>query len=131
MGQVAETVDHVQLARRFDDLHQLLYTRGGIRPSNSAVEELTKLLLMRIAADRHPKLPISESDTLSDVLNPDRIRRSSQLTTLKDAFTRVNCLPDMAAHLPGDGIQSVWPADEPLRITRSDIAAEALQILLP
>jgi hypothetical protein len=48
---------------------------------------------------------------------------------LKDAFATVNALPELGGLVPGDGIQPVWPPDEPLRITRSDILAEALEIL--
>ena len=33
----------IELAHRFDDLHQLVYRRGGLRPSNAAVEEVAKL----------------------------------------------------------------------------------------
>ena len=38
----------IDLARRFDDLHQLLYRPGGMRPSNAAVEEVAKLVLIRL-----------------------------------------------------------------------------------
>lgn len=121
---------HVELAQRFDDLHQLLYTRGGIRPSNAAVEELTKLLLMRIAADRHPNLPIGQYGLLSEVIDPSIVRRLPDPASLKEAFKQVNALPGLGARIPDNGVQPVWPTDEPLRITRSDIAAESLEILL-
>lgn len=130
VGTGGMKLDHVELARRFDDLHQLLYTRGGIRPTNAAVEELTKLLLMRIAADRHPELSIDGYGRLSEVLAPQSVRQLSDPLPLKEAFKSINKLADFGAQVPGNGIQPVWPTDEPLRITRSDIAAEALEIVL-
>src|SRR5262245_48345391 len=42
----------IALARRFDELHQLIYRRGGLQSSNAAVEELTKLLLIRLWSQR-------------------------------------------------------------------------------
>lgn len=35
-----------ELHRQLDELHQMIYRRGGIRPTNAAIEELTKLLVM-------------------------------------------------------------------------------------
>ncbi len=128
MEDSMEAASHVVLARRLNDLHQLLYTRGGVRPSNAAVEELTKLLLVRIAAHRHPRIRVGPH-TLAELSDPEVVRALDDPQPLKDAFARVNALEDLAGRIPGNGIQSVWPADEPLRITRCDILAEALEIL--
>ena len=43
----------VEFARRFYDLHQLISSRGGIRPSNAALEEVAKLVLVRLWSLRH------------------------------------------------------------------------------
>lgn len=129
MGQTLPEADTLELGRRLDALHQLLYTRGGIRPSNAAVEELTKVLLLCIAAQRYPSLEVGEYGTLADVLDPNRVRDLDDLRSLKEAFGRVNALPDLGGRVPDGTIQSVWPTDEPLRITRGDVAAEALDIL--
>lgn len=120
--------DHVALARRLNDLHQLLYARGGIRPSNAAVEELTKLLLICIAAQRHPELQVG-TRRLLDLVDPATVRAMADPQPLKDAFAAVNRLRDLGGRLPGGGVQPVWPPDEPLRITRCDVLAEALAIL--
>lgn len=116
------------LAGRLGDLHQMLYTRGGIRPSNAAVEELTKLLLLRIAAHRHPTLKVG-GIPLTELLTPDVVRALDGPQPIKHAFALVNDLDDLGGRVPGDGVQTVWPADEPLRITRCDVLAEALEIL--
>lgn len=128
MEIVIDRTEPVELAQRLDELHQLLYTRGGIRPSNAAVEELAKLLLIRIAARRHPDLVISHR-RLIEVIEPDAVHQMDSPQILKEAFTVVNGLPDLGGRVPGGATQSVWPADEPLRVTRCDVLAAALRIL--
>ena len=61
----------LQLAARLADLHQLLYVRGGIKPINAAVEEMAKLLLLRIASHRLPDLEIDGYGKLSSLLPPE------------------------------------------------------------
>jgi hypothetical protein len=117
------------LATRLNELHQLLYTRGGIRPVNVAVEELAKLLLMRIAAQRHPHMKIPGHSTLGVMLSHNYVEKADDLAPFKAAFTTVIGHREMRASVPGGETQPVWPLDEPLRITRLDILAEALDIL--
>ncbi|MCY3585281.1 MAG: N-6 DNA methylase [Acidimicrobiaceae bacterium] len=119
----------VDLARELDGLHQLLYMRGGIRPSNAAVDELTKLLLLRIAAEREPDAAVSDFGTLGSALDDIRLGRDESVQLAKAAFQVANRLPSLVARLPDGEVQSVWPADEPLRISRCDVLSEALRIL--
>ena len=119
----------VELAKELDGLHQLLYTRGGIRPSNAAVEELTKLLLLRIAAEREPHVVVEGFGNLASVLDSTRLRRDDGLHLAKAAFRVANRLPSLGALSPNGEQQPVWPLDEPLRITREDVLSEAVRIL--
>lgn len=123
------TAASVDLAREFDDLHQLLYMRGGIRPSNAAVDELTKLLLLKIAAEREPDAVIVGLGELGSVVNDIRLGNRESVQLGKAAFRAANCLPSLGARLPDGGVQTVWPPDEPLRVSRSDVLSEALRIL--
>lgn len=115
------------LHKQLDALHQLLYTRGGIRPSNAAVEELTKLLFIRIGVERHPDLRVGET-LLADLFRGDAIAAMPDPQPIKNAFTLVNALPDLAGQ-PDGRHQPVWPVDEPLRISRCDVLAEAVEII--
>ncbi len=119
----------VQLAKELDGLHQLLYTRGGIRPSNAAVEELTKLLLLRIAAEREPDAVVAGFGSLGSVLDRVRLSEGNNVRLAKSAFRVANRLPSLSALLPSGEVQPVWPLDEPLRITRDDVLSEAVRIL--
>ena len=117
-------VDEAQtrtVAERLDDLHQMLYTRGGIRPTNAAVEELSKLLLLKFALSTlgaDYKLP--SGTTLGVALDSEALRTNPSVDAVKEAFAAVVGLPAFAGRLPDGGTQSVWPIDEPRRITRAD-----------
>ncbi|MDE0133713.1 MAG: N-6 DNA methylase [Acidimicrobiaceae bacterium] len=123
------TAAPVKLAKELDGLHQLLYMRGGIRPSNAAVEELTKLLLLRIAAEREPDTAVADFGRLGSILDRIRNGKDECVDSAKAAFRVANCLPSLAARLPDGQVQAVWPTDEPLRVSRHDVLSEALRIL--
>ncbi|MFW3171375.1 N-6 DNA methylase [Geodermatophilus sp. CPCC 206100] len=119
----------IVLAQRLDRLHQLIYTRGGIRPVNAAVDELAKLLLLKIALVSHPELPVAEGHTLSSALDPAAVERSTDVSLVKRAFTTVNAHADFHAGR-GSTARSVWPLDEPLRLSEPDVVAAALRLVL-
>jgi predicted RNA methylase len=114
---------------RLKQLHELLYRRGGVRPIHVALEELAKLMLLRIAADRMPDLEIGRGHRLGGLLTPDALARPDGSDQLKHAFTIVAAHPEFAARLPDGRMQGVWPSDEPLRIGNAEILAEAFEIL--
>ncbi len=117
------------LHRQLDDLHQMIYRRGGIRPVNAAIEELTKLLLLELKLTEDPVCEVPGGGLLEDILDPNRIAAADDVTAVKDAFRYVASLPAYAGSLPDGGTQPIWPADEPLRISRPDVLAEAIRIL--
>src|SRR3954468_22254644 len=83
----------IALARRFDDLHQLLYVRGGIRPSNAAVEEIAKLVLVRLWS-------LTEQPDLFDTVSPEAFAA---------AFARALTTPALHAHDLAGRAHPVWP----------------------
>lgn len=120
-------------ARRFekglDDLHEMLYRRGGVGTVNAAIEELTKLLLLQWVAVRHPDVRLSSGDLLSASLAPEMVRAAGTTASVKAAFSEVIALPQVAGRLPDGSTQPLWPLDEPLRLERADVLAEALQLV--
>jgi predicted RNA methylase len=103
----------LELYRRFDDLHQLIYVRGGIRPSNAAVEEVAKLILIRLW----------------------RLRHSGQ-TELDDRAAFAAALHEPALHAidPAGQSHPIWPVDEPFRLTDDSVlraAADLVETILP
>ena len=123
------TAASVDLAKELNDLHQLLYMRGGIRPSNAAVDELTKLLLLKIAAEREPDAVVTDDVRLGSVVDDIRLGRGNSVALAKAAFQVANGLPSLAARLPDGEVQTVWPVDEPFRVARHDVLSAALRIL--
>lgn len=121
----------IELHERFDRLHQLLYTRGGIRPVNAAIEELSKIVLLQIKHARDPGWRPAGDATLAEVLDPARVLEACDAQAVKDAFSAAICLPEFSASLPGGTRQSIWPRDEPFRLTQNDVLAEALGLIDP
>src|SRR3954470_10946572 len=105
------------LHRELDELHQMIYRRGGVRPVNAAIEELTKLLLLEVKHADDPDFEVPGWGPLRDVLDPDRIVAEG----VKEAFRCVAALPDYAGRLPDGGTLPVWPEDEPFRLGRADV----------
>lgn len=123
------TRDASELHRQFDELHDLIYARGGIRPVNAAIEELSKLVLLEAKLIDEPEYEVPGRGRLRDILDPAQIIASKDVADVKHAFRHIASLPEFAGRLPGDGSQAIWPHDEPLRINRSDVVAEACRIL--
>ena len=96
----------IALARRFDQLHQLIYTRGGIRPSNAAVEEVAKLVLAR-------RWSVRTGCSLDPAV----------------AYGRALVDPDLVAADPSGRTHPIWPADEPFRLTEPKILAAASDLV--
>src|SRR5262245_24956109 len=99
----------VELARRFDELHQLIYTRGGIRPSNAAVEEVAKLVLVRLFSPR-----LFPTDSVAD---------------LRAAFAAALSSSALAAGGPGGRSEPIWPLDEPFRLSDPSVLAAATRLI--
>jgi type I restriction enzyme M protein len=119
-----------RLAQRLDDLHQMLYRRGGIRPANAAVEEIAKLLLLRLWLKDAPDATV-DGQCLCVILDPGQLRASDRLDAVKAAFLKAVAQPQFSALLPDGSTEQVWPSDEPFRLNRADVTAEALEILEP
>jgi len=117
------------LSRQLDDLHQMIYRRGGVRPVNAAIEELAKLLLLEVKLAEDPEFELPGLGPLAEVLDPDRLMADGDVESLKEAFRHVAACPEYAGRLPDGGTQPIWPADERLRIDRADVIAEAIRIL--
>ncbi len=107
----------------------MIYRRGGIRPVNAAIEELSKLLLLELKFNEEPDFEVPGRGLLREILDPTLIELSDDVAPLKEAFRLVASLPAYAGRLPTGGAQPIWPADEPLRLSRADVVAAAIRVL--
>ncbi len=104
----------IALARRFDELHQLIYVRGGIRPSNAALEEVAKLVLIRLWSLR---------DGVSGLFTDGTVPEFQQ------AFAAALASPELVAVDPAGVEHPVWPAGEPFRLTDHALLRAAARII--
>lgn len=118
--------DGVALAERFDRIHELIYSKGGIRPVNAAIEELAKYLLIALWYSRDKNAEI-EGRSLADVLFAPR----PDARYLKAAFAQANSSGEFASTDPLGASDSLWPDDEPLRLVQPEIAREVIDALVP
>ncbi len=117
------------LRDRLDQLHETLYRRGGIRPVNAAIEELSKIVLLQLKNARDPGWKPSGDRSIAAVLDPVRVRERPDASEVKEAFSQAIRLPEFDAILPDGSLKPVWPPDEPFRLDRPDVLAEALDAL--
>ncbi len=115
---------HAALAARFEAIHDLIYVRGGIRPVNSAIEELGKYLLMSLWLKQEPTAVVS-GKPIAELLET----KTPSPAALKEIFQAANRSPRFQATVPGGDSEPLWPADEPLRMTNPEIAREILDTL--
>src|SRR5947208_8275254 len=112
------------MASRFDLLHELIYRRGGIKPVNAAIDELCKLLLVRVHAVRHPDTRF-DGVPIGAVLDPARIRIEGDvaIARLRAAFDQANAHPDYQWRR--NGADGFFIQGDTLRLTDVQVTAEA------
>lgn len=114
----------IALTRRFNDLHQLIYVRGGIRPSNAAVEEVAKLALVRLWSLRHP-----EADLGAGLRAVDLFRPGAPVAAFARAYAEALASPSLVATDPAGRTHPVWPRGEPWRLTEDSVLAAAAALI--
>src|SRR5262245_9613232 len=107
----------IRLARQFEDLHQLLYTHGGISPTNAALEEVAKLIFIRLWWLRDPGAPADLFDATPT--GPG----------FKRAFTAALESAALRARTAAGDLEPLWPLDEPFRLNNDHVLAEAVRIV--
>lgn len=127
---VAGDFGHAELAlaRRFDDLHQLLYTKGGVRPTNAAIEEVAKLLYLRLWATRAKGEAIVDGRPVSDLFARG-VAADQIVDFAKAAFTKANLSTVLGATDPDGKPQPLWPVDEPFRLANAEVLAAAAALV--
>lgn len=127
---VAGSFGHAEvvLARQFDELHQLIYATGGIRPTNTAIEEVAKLIFLRLWVTR------TENEGLGATALPAKLF-SGQLAAddivdvAKAAFIEANTSPLFGAKQLDGTTQSLWDLDEPFRLSNAAVLQRAVGLV--
>jgi len=123
------------LQRELDHLHEELYRRGGIKPANAAIDELGKLIFLRIHAEKDPGYVLAtgrgKGMCFTELFNASYVQRlqTQAVEQLQDAFEEISTLSRYVA-VTGDGIlQTVFPYKETLRLTQPDVLTQAIATL--
>ena len=120
----------VRLAGRFDDLHQLLYTHGGISPTNAAVEEVAKLVFLRLWSLREPAALVDPGPLGSGWSGrAGDLFTGGDVAAFKAAFALALRSPALRARDASGGLNPIWPLDEPFRLANAQVLATAAEIV--
>lgn len=124
----AVTMDELQLAAEIDDLHQLIYMRGGLNSTNAAIEEVAKIIYMRYSALIEPRI-YKKYGIDTELLFQNPFVEVDPVSKLKEMFAVAQANSKLRIMRPDGKRESLWPADEPFRLSRNDVACESLQLV--
>ena len=127
--------DFRAIQRKFDELHEAIYSRGGVKPTNAAIDELGKLLFLKVHIENSPGYVLAsgaaKGECFADICSGDHVRahRKDAVIQLKDAFREINNLPQYkATDITGEE-HTIFSYDEPLRLENPDVLALAVEAL--
>lgn len=127
--------DFRAIQRKFDQLHEAIYSRGGVKPTNAAIDELGKLLFLKVHLEKSPahvlKSGAAKGKRFADIFAPEYVRKHQKtaVTQLKDAFREINNLPQYSAQDITGEQHTIYSYDEPLRLENPDVLAMAIDAL--
>lgn len=125
LGSAADLgAKEIELATEFDQLHQLIYARGGIRPTNAAIEEVAKLIALKLW------ISIGGSEDARGLFSYGRQLSATGdfIVTVKRAFSSMLGDPRMGTADISGHVRSLWPEDEPFRLTNPEVVQRALAL---
>lgn len=120
--------------RQFNELHEELYKKGGIKPANAAIDEVSKLLFLKFHTEQYPdyqlQCGIGKGKLFADIYNATymKINGKKAVRELQDAFQEISVLPCYLSYL-NDESQTIFPYQEPLRLEHPDVLAMAIETL--
>lgn len=120
------------IQRKFNELHERLYPSGGFSSANEAIDEICRLLFMKTHLERNPSYTVRtlKDKRLADVLNSENIRRggAKAVQEVKDAFKELAALPEYIATDLTGAQNTIFPADDYLRLNSPENLAFAVEI---
>ena len=120
------------IQRKFDDLHERLYPSGGFSSANEAIDEICRIMFMKIHLERYPSYTLKSANgkRLSDIFNSDTIRTdgAQAVQEMKDAFKELAALPEYIATDLTGARNTIFPTDDYLRLNDADNLAYAVEI---
>lgn len=123
-GHLAD--EELRLARAFTELHNLIYDVGGIKPTNAAIEEVAKLIALRLWAERAGTPAAAETVRAFAGHNGDP---TTIVRTVKSAFVEMLTSESLTTVDTEGNLRPLWPTDEPLRLEQPRVLGQAMKIV--
>jgi type I restriction enzyme M protein len=127
--------DFRSIQKKFDALHEEIYSSGGVKPTNAAIDELGKLLFLKVHLEKSPRHELrtgaGAGKRFAAIFSGTYLREHKRqaVIELKDAFREINNLDKYKARdLTGEE-HTVFAYDEPLRLEHPDVLASAIEAL--
>ncbi len=121
-----------EVQRQFDQLHEKLYPKGGISTANDAIDEICRLMFLKIHLECHPDYTVRQvKKRLSDIMNSQYIQQEKKgaVQELKAAFKEIAASKEYQTTDQYGESHGIFPEDDYLRLDRPDILAYAAEIL--
>lgn len=125
-----------RIQKQFDELHEEIYKKGGVKPANAAIDEVGKLIFLKVHVERYPHYRLGDGPAkdklFMDIFDADYVKKNSKkaVRELQIAFREISTLPQYVSFV-GDETQTIFPYQEPLRLEHPDVLAMAINILSP
>ncbi len=127
--------DEDRTSEIFNSIHEEIYSKGGIKPVNAAIDEIGKLLFIRVHLMKNPNYIINTGTyhglQLKDIFRSKFINENSTgiIDEFKKIFTEINQLIDYKWHNYVGKEESFFPPDEPFRLVNSDVLCSIVEKL--
>lgn len=120
--------DELQLAEKINSLHQYIYSQGGLNSTNAAIEEISKLIFLRLAASKDPG-PFQAQGIDVERLFAEPGLQDNIIQITKQAFSLSLSNSTLYTCHPDGSRDTLWPMDEPLRISNANVLTESLKLV--
>lgn len=128
--------DFRAIQRKFNDLHESIYSGGsGVDTTNDAIDELGKLLFMKVHLEKSPRYKIKDGagkgKLFSEIYSSEYVKKNGKtaVTELKDAFREINNLSQYKAKDITGEEHTIFASDKPLSMNKPEILAQAIESL--
>jgi type I restriction enzyme M protein len=127
--------DFRAVQKKFDQLHEAIYSRGGVKPTNAAIDEVGKLLFLKIHLEKSPSYVLTsgaaKNKRFADIYSATYVNQHKKdaIVQLKDAFREINNLPQYKARDVNGDEHTIFAYDEPFRLENPDVLAMAIEAL--
>lgn len=123
------------LQKQFDHLHEEIYKKGGVKPTNAAIDEVGKLIFLKLHLERAPEYRlqsgIGQGKRFADIFKSTYLQQRGKRAAreLQDAFREISTLEQYATRDASGEIQTLFPYQEALRLDQPDVLAMAIELL--